>query len=122
MCEPVVAQLPSSAPKMIFPVSLMTLPLRVGPLGGDLRPRGALRHRTANRFAVLVEERCGPDGFGKVAVELNCGAHGLASPFERAFDRRDDSEMRDLRVFDDGIDRIDGRERHVVLAEAIDPV
>ena len=70
---------------------------------------------------VLVEQRCGGHVRRARAVELHRRADGLLAAV-RTLDRHDQAEMPHLRILHDLVDAIDGRERHVVRAETLDPV
>ena len=76
--------------------------------------------RGADRGAVLIEQRRGAHT-SVARSPSNCSArpHRLAPALLRAVDRHDEPEVRDLRILDDGVDAVDGRERHVAVAQPL---
>ena len=87
-------------------------------ISGQLVPAD---ERAANVGAVLVQQRRGRHARRARAVELHGRPDGLLAAV-RTLDRHDQAEMPHLRILHDLVDAIDRRERHVVRAEALDPV
>ena len=70
---------------------------------------------------MLVEQRCRCHVRCALAVELHSRADGLLAAMG-ALDRHDEAEMLHLGILHDLIDAIDRRERHIVRAQALDPM
>src|ERR1700683_3865804 len=85
---------------------------RPGRIAGELGPNG----RT-----VLIQERSRAHRARTHTAELHRRAHRMRG-LVWVLHRNDQSEVLYLRVFDDIVDAIDRRVRHVVLLQPLDPV